>query len=288
MRTRKKGQTGAKPILLACVSDVHAGGTTALCPDEVKLDDGGGYTASKEQRWLMQCWRDYWACIADKRAALDAELYTVFNGDLVEGDHHNTSHIISRNLGAQKVAVAEILKIPLALKPEHIVIVRGTAAHVGESGSSEESIADGLKRDKRPIVCEPRTGNASWWHWRAELQGVRVDVTHHGRMGQREHTRASQVVLYAHEIHLAHTKNGERPPDLCLRGHNHKVADSFDACKPRVVATGAWQIGETDHVKKVQADSLADYQAVAVVIGQGEYEVHKKQFHAERPIWRPE
>ena len=274
-----------RPILLACVSDVHAGGTTALCPDEIKLDDGGYYGASKPQRWLMQCWRDYWERVATVRDNLSAELYVVFNGDAVEGDHHKTTQILSGNPNAQAAVWTEAIRVPLALKPDRIVITRGTAAHVGQSASAEERIADGLRRDKRPIVSDPDSGTASWWHWRPELNGVRLDITHHGRIGQREHTRSSQIVLYAHDIHLAYTKNGERPPDLALRGHNHKAADSFDACKPRVVATGAWQLG-TGHVHQVQPDSLADIQGVLVTIQDGAYDVEKVHFHAERPIWQ--
>jgi hypothetical protein len=135
------------------------------------------------------------------------------------------------------------------------------------------------------MVCDPDTGTASWWHWRPEIHGVRVDITHHGRMGRLEHTRNSQIVLYAHEIHLAHTKNGERPPDLALRAHNHKAGDSFDAVKPRVVATGAWQL-KTGHVHKVAADSISDVQGVIVPIQDGAYDVIKVPFHAERPVWQ--
>jgi hypothetical protein len=276
----------SRPIVLACVSDVHAGGTTALAPDKITLDDGGEYHASKAQRWLMQCWQRYWERVANRRDELGAELYTVFNGDAVDGDHHNTSQIASRNPNAQAAIWNAVMAIPLALKPDRIAVIRGTEAHVGQSASAEERIADGLRRDKRPIITEPDTGTASWWHWRPELQGVKLDITHHGRIGQRENTRSSQIVLYAHDIHLSYSKNGERPPDLALRGHNHKVADSFDAVKPRVVATGAWQLG-TGHVHKVQPDSLADIQGVIVKIQDGAYDVEKVHFHAERPTWRP-
>lgn len=278
--------TKSRPILLACVSDVHAGSTQAICPDKITLDDGGEYHASKAQRWLMQCWREYWARVDDKRNELKAELYVVFNGDAVEGDHHKTTQIMSANPNAQAAAWNAAIAVPLELKPDRIVITRGTGAHVGQSASSEERIADGLRRDKRPIVSDPDTGAAAWWHWKAELQDVKVDVTHHGRMGQREHTRASQVILYAHDIHLAHTKKGRRPPDLCLRSHNHKVADSFDAVKPRVVGTGAWQLA-TEHVHKVQPDSISDIQGVLVRIEAGEYDVEKKQFEPEEFVWRP-
>jgi hypothetical protein len=273
-----------KPVLLACVSDVHAGGTTALCPERIVLDDGGEYHASKAQRWLMHCWEAFWERCAIKRDALNADLCVVFNGDAVEGDHHKTTQIMSANPNAQAAAWNAAIKVPLSLKPERIAIIRGTEAHVGQSASAEERIADGLRRDGRPIVSEPSTGAASWWHWRPLIQGVQLDITHHGRVGQREHTRASQIVLYAHDIHLSYTKRGQRPPDLALRGHNHKVADSFDAVKPRVVATGAWQLG-TGHVHKVQPDSIADIQGVLVSLQDGAYDVEKLQFMPEVPIW---
>lgn len=275
-----------RPILIAVVSDVHAGGTTSLCPDVIRLDDGGEYRASKAQRWLMQCWRDYWRQIQEKRDALKAELYVVCNGDAVEGDHHKTTQIMSANPNAQAACWNEVWAVPLALKPDRIVIVRGTAAHVGNSASAEERIADGLRRDKRPIVSEPETGAASWWHWRPTLGGVRLDFTHHGKMGRLPRTRGSALVLYAWDIADEHTKDGDPLPHLAFRAHNHKRGDSGDACPVRVVATGAWQLG-TEHVKKVAADSLADIGGAYVVIQNGEYDVKPIKYKAERPTWRP-
>ena len=276
-----------QPVVLAVVSDVHAGGTTAVCPPEITLDDGGKYTASKAQCWLWECWHDYWRQVEAKRRTLNAKLVVLFNGDAVEGQHHKTTQIMSGNPNAQAAAWNEIIRPVLALKPAHIVMTRGTSAHVGESACGEERIADGLRRDKRPIVSDPATGAASLWHWYADIHGVRIDATHHGRIGQREHTRASQIVLYAHDVHLSYTKRGELPPHLAFRGHNHKFADSFDACQPRVIGTGAWQLG-TGHVHKVQPDSIADIGgAITVIHHDGSYVVDKIQYQAERgATWR--
>jgi len=279
--------TRTRPVLMAVVSDVHAGGTTALCPDVIRLDDGGEYHASLAQRWIMQCWRDYWQKIEAKRAILGAELYVVFNGDAVEGDHHKTTQIMSANPNAQAAAWNAALSIPLELKPDKIAIIRGTAAHVGQSASAEERIADGLSRDKRPIIRQPGTGAASWWHWRPEIQGVRLDFTHHGRMGRLPRTRKSNLVLYAWDILDEHVESGHPHPHLCFRGHNHKRGDTGDACPVRVVATGAWQL-ETEHVKKVAPDSLADIGGAYVVIDRGDFEVKKVTYQPERPIWRPD
>lgn len=276
-----------RPVLLAVVSDIHAGGTTALCPDHIALDDGGEYHASRAQRWLMQCWRDYWRQIAEKREALKAELYVVINGDLVEGDHHRTTQILSGNPNAQAAAWIACASEFLALKPDHITIIRGTGAHAGISASSEERIADGLRRDKRPIISDPETGAASWWHWRPEIQGVRLDFSHHGRMGRLPRTRGSQLVLYAWDIADEHTSSGHALPHLCFRAHNHKVGDTGRLCPVRVMATGAWQLA-TEHVHKVSTDSLADVAGGCVVIDGGQIgEATLIEYKPERPIWRP-
>ena len=275
-----------RPVLIAIISDVHAGGTTALCPDVVRFDDGGEYHASKAQRWLWQCYQDYWRQIAVKRERLDAELYVVVNGDLVDGDHHHTSQIISRNPNSQALVWTECAAEFLALKPDRIAIIRGTGAPAGNSACSEERIADGLSRDKRPIIRDPETNAASWWHWRPEIQRVRLDFTHHGRMGRLPRTRGSNLVLYAWDIADEHVGAGHPIPHLAIRAHNHKRGDTGNAAPVRVVATGAWQLG-TEYVKKVAADSLADIGGCYVVIENGEYEVKPVTYQPERTLWRP-
>jgi len=275
-----------RPVLLAVISDVHAGGTTSLCTDTIRLDDGGEYRASLAQRWLFGNYRDYWRQIAAKRDKHDAELYVVINGDLVEGDHHRTTQILSGNPNAQAAAWTECASVFLALKPDRVAIIRGTSAHAGISASAEERIADGLRRDKRPIIADPDTGTASWWHWRPEIQGIRLDFTHHGRMGRLPRTRGSQLVLYAWDIVDEHVQNGHPVPHLAFRAHNHKKGDTGSAAPARVVATGAWQLG-TEHVHKVASDSLADIGGGYVLIENRDYDFRHIHYQAERPIWRP-
>jgi hypothetical protein len=277
-----------RPIVLAVVSDIHAGSTVAICPPRVALDDGANYEASKAQQWLWQCWEQYWAHVDAVRCEHSADLYAVFNGDLVEGNHHGTTQILSGNPNAQAAVVTACMAVPLALKPSRLFFIRGTDAHVGQSASAEERIADGLRRDKRPVVGDAATGTASQWHLRMELHGHLIDVAHHGRTGQREHTRQSAAVLHAHDILLAHVKNGDRYPDLCLRGHYHKFNDSHDAAPTRVVTTGAWQLA-TSHVHKVATDSLADIGGAIVTLSPGVIpDVEKVHFKAQREEpWRP-
>lgn len=272
--------------LIAVVSDVHAGSTLSLAPEIVRLDDGGEYRASKAQLWLWQCWVDYWRRVREVQKEENAELRIIFNGDMVEGDHHRSTQILSANPNAQAAVVNECMKIPLGLKPSKLALVRGTETHVGNSACSEEKLADGWRRDKRPVVGDPETGAASWWHLRTEVGGVLIDVAHHGRTGQREHTRASQAVLHAHDILLSHVKSGDRPPDLCLRGHHHKFNDSGDACQVRVMTSGAWKLQDS-HVHKIATDSISDIGGFIVVVKNRKYTVEKVHFKPSRgPVWR--
>ena len=75
----------SRAVVIAVVSDIHAGSAVALAPPTVPLDDGGIYRASKAQCWLWDNWQDYWRQVDAARQREDAELYCVFNGDLVDG-----------------------------------------------------------------------------------------------------------------------------------------------------------------------------------------------------------
>lgn len=276
-----------KPILLAAVSDLHAGSTVALCPPKIPLDDGGEFVASQAQLWLWACWHQYWRQIDELRERHAAELWLLLNGDVVEGDHHQTPQIISRNPEAQATVLREVLNVPLRLGPARIFVVRGTETHTGPSACAEEGLARGWRDAGRPIVADPQ-GTASWWHLRAEIHGTLLDVAHHGRTGFREHTRGSAASLHAADIFLSHARRGERHPDLCLRAHWHRFNDSHDAQPTRVVTSGAWQL-KTGYAHKRHADTLADIGGLAVLFYEGRYDLHKIQFRAERgPIWRPE
>lgn len=274
------------PITLAAVGDIHAGSTLALCPDEIQLDDGGIFLASPAQRWYWQNWCNYWQRVD---AVRKDQLWVLLNGDLVDGQVKHSSQVVSGNPNAQAQIFNAAIAIPRALKPDRIIIVRGTEAHTGNSGSAEERIADGLWRNGDPIVRNLETNTSSWWHWVSNpdaTEGVKLDVTHHGSIGKKEHTRGSQLVLYAHDIHLSYTKRDERPPDIAIRSHNHKWADSFDAVKPRVLALGAWQAG-TAHVHKVAPGAIADCGGAIIQINDGQYTIEKVRYEPVRQLWTP-
>lgn len=273
-------------VVLAVTSDQHCGSTVALCPPKVSLDDGGEYHASKAQQWLWAGWEGYWKRVEAVRAQHKAKLYTVFNGDLTDGDHHGTSQILSGNPTAQAAVVNECMKTVLALKPDQMFFVRGTEAHVGKSGSAEERIADGLRRDKRPVVGDAETGTASHWHLRMEIEGVRLDFAHHGRVGTRPWTKPNVTANLAAEIFYEHAASGDPHPHLAVRSHMHQWVDTHDQHPTRVIQLAAWQLA-TAFIHRIAPGKLADIGGLIIIVKDGDYDAEKVKFTPARTkAWR--
>jgi hypothetical protein len=274
-------------VVIAVTSDQHCGSTVALCPPRIALDDGGEYHASKAQRWLWQSWHEYWDRVRDIRAALNAQLYAVFNGDMTDGDHHGTTQILSGNPTAQAAVVNACMARVLAEAPDQLFFVRGTEAHVGKSAAFEERIALGLQKDGRPVCGDPATGTASWWHLRMEVQGVRLDFAHHGRYGQRPWTRGNVVLNYAAEIFYDHAAQGVPHPHVAVRSHQHRFFDTAAAHPTRVVQTPAWQLA-TAFIHRINPGALAHVGGVILTIVDGVLTVHPVMFRPDPgEPWRP-
>lgn len=258
-------------VKIAVVSDLHCGSTVAVCPPSLHLDDGGTYQASRHQLWLWQLWKDFWERVERERDEEDAELYVVYNGDLVDGDHHDTPQIMSRNPVAQAMVLTDVLDVPEGLGADKIFVVRGTGSHVGKSGSSEEKVAMGMRDKGLPLQGDPERDTASWWHLRMDVQGLRLSFTHHGRTGYRPWTRPNASNLLAMQIFTEHALNGERHPDIAIRSHYHRYMESArGGCPTYVLQTPAWQLA-TAYVHKVAPESLADIGGVIITIRDGQY-----------------
>lgn len=269
----------ADTCIVAVVSDLHAGSTVALCPPRVSLDDGGHYEASKAQRWMWEKWGSFWETVAEQRDQAKADLICVFNGDMTDGNHHNTTQILSGNPTAQAAVVNEVLSVPMSLKPDRLAFTRGTEAHVGPSAAFEERIALGLHKDGRSVIMDAETGNASWWQLTMEHQDRRINFAHHGKIGTRPSTKMTAVYSQAFDIWTEHNLRDEPAPDLAIRSHMHRFADSGKAYPTRLIQTPAWQLA-TSYVHRIAPNTLADIGGIIVTIREGKMD-------AQEYLYRP-
>lgn len=293
-----------RTVVLGLAGDIHAGSTLGLCPPTgVELDDGGTYMPSAHQAWLWHHWIAAWLHVQqvlerERRVADDdVDFGLVCNGDSTDGNHHNTVQIISPAEGAHIKCAAECWREPLKLSPKWTWIIRGTEAHVGKSGGLEEGMSVAMDREGAPIVRAPGTekrerGPWSWWELQAEFNGRLVHFTHHGRMGQRAHTRASYAKLYAFDIWAERKLRDERAPDVAVRSHCHLYDDTGPAhpTRPvtRLIALPAFQL-KTAYGYRIAAESLSDVGiGVLIIRGNGKIEVDSYVVSPSRgEIWKP-
>ena len=271
--------------IVVCVGDTHCGSTVGLCPPEgLELDDEGLYLPSKAQNWLWNNWEEAWGKVKSvKRKNRKAKLHLILNGDLIDGDHHRTTQIATGLTGVHMRCAMESLRVPLALKPNTIHVLRGTPSHVGRAGGSEEGIARALKAASWPVVGDPDTGMKSSYSRVIQVGNTRFDIKHHGRMGKRAHTKGPYMRWFAQDIFFNHMMDGDDPPDVAIRSHFHQFADSgrIHKIKTRAVALPAWQLA-TEYVHRV-AESLADIGLVWFEVDDDDYDMKTVLYKPDRP-----
>lgn len=275
-----------QPVVLAVTSDQQAGSTTALAPPEgVRLDDGGRYEPSELNVAIWRCWESYWSRVDHLRTQYQAKLYCLFNGDLIEGRHHQSLQLIGAgHKEVQAYVIDRIFSVPQALKPDRLFVVRGTApTHVGPLAEGEESLAREWGAERTPI-----TRRWSWWNLYIDIHGLLIHAKHHpGTRGKLPWTRQQAYDRLAFLIWNEHNLAKRRPPDLAFRAHIHHWGRSNpDSCPTQVIVTPSWQ-APTEYVHRIGVEDFAPFGGAIVVIQpDGTFTIERKTFApAEDPVW---
>lgn len=269
------------PIILAVNSDLHINSTVSLCPEIYYRDDGGRYYPSKTQKWIRDSWEDFWGRVKKLKKELNAEVYSVLNGDLVDINTHshyqlislNESDIISNSISAMEPAL-EI--------SDCTFVVRGTEAHVGGTSWLEEEIA-------KQIGAEPDSGcgTKSWYWLEIDLGGVGFGFSHQPSTNSyRKWTTGSAANRQA--ATMVYNYFGEDwVPDVCCFGHFHHDEDSHDNHPIRVLYSPSWA-AHTSYDERTRAWEIPRIGGNIFVIEDGEYDLHKIRYRPKRrEPWEP-
>lgn len=265
---------------LIVFSDTHVGCKLGLCPpDPQPLDSGGAYTASVFQQKMWTLWREFWdVWVPDVTKGEPFDV--VHNGDAIDGCHHNSTTQISHNLEDQS-RIAERALAPVVAQCHAsggtYYHIRGTEAHVGQSGENEERLA-------RTLGAKP---NADGQHARFDLWkrvGDRclVHLLHHiGTTSSAAHeASAVNAELTAEYVEAARWQR--EPPDFIVRSHRHRsIAVDLSSAKgyAAAIVTPAWQ-GKTPYVWKIPGARISEPQFGGILIRQGDDE-----FYYRRRVW---
>lgn len=223
---------------LAVFSDIHAGSVVALMPPIFRKADDQEVLANALQRWFWECWKrtGKWMdeIVGDDPCGL------ILNGDLIEGDHHRTTEIISRNI-ADHVEIARELLEPLATRASKTFVIQGTECHTGDV---EAALGKMLHAE-----VNPETKRHVFDRLTLDICGVRLVARHHVTTTSRPWLESNGLGMELASEQLSAVRNGEPMPRVLCVAHRHvggHVVTSEGLC----LATPAWQ-GLTRHGHKV-------------------------------------
>jgi len=267
---RKK--TGINNLIV--ISDLHCGCRMGLCPPQgMKLDDGGRVTPSKLQRTVWRWWEEFWnEWVPD---VTRGEPYAVvLNGDAVDGAHHNSTTQMSQNIEDQVEMTYEILRPVVEACEGRYYHLRGTEAHVGQSGVDEERLA------KRLGAIPDESGkHARWEMWIRVGHGL-VNIMHHiGTAG----SMAYETSAIQKELEQAIVEAGrwnDEIPDVVARSHRHRNAETrIQTYKGFATSftTAGWQL-KTPFVYRVAGARQTQPQIGGSLIRSGDQDVFTRHF----------
>jgi len=271
-------KTRAKHVRnLIVVSDTHCGCRLGLLsPDGIRVDGGGLYSPSDFQRKMWEYWREFWEVWVPE-VTRGEPFDLVHNGDAIDGVHHRSTTQISHNLQDQQRIAEDVLR-PVVEQCKAsggtYYHIRGTEAHVGQSGEYEERLA-------RELGAKP---NAEGQYARFDLWKrvghCLVHLLHHiGTTSSAAHeSSAVNAELTAEYVEAA--RWNREPPDFIVRSHRHRsIAVDLNSAKGYAagIVTPAWQ-GKTPYVWKVPGARISEPQLGGILIRQGDEEFYYRRW----------
>ena len=274
---------------VAVINDPHSNSTIGLAnPAALYNDDGGGFTLSKGQRWLWECWLDFNDRFA-KHAKKNSTI-AIINGDTVELDSKKrTYQLHSRNPETAKSIAIGALD-PLLDKADVAYFTRGTEAHVGNSANGEEAVAKNWGKSKENpngIVHKNNIGNYSSYHINIKVDGVKINASHHTRMGNLPHTQRYYATKLAAEMIMYYATKGLDLPDIAMRAHVHRWSDSNDAFPNlRYIINAAWCLS-TSFIHRIgHYEQIAEVGGTFIHVDSGKYEIEKIKYEPKGASWQ--
>lgn len=264
---------------LVVISDTHCGCRVGLCPPGlVPLDGGGTYQSSALQEKMWALWSAFWSeWVPEVTRGEPFDL--VHNGDAIDGTHHRSTTQISHNLEDQQ-RIAETVLAPVVRQCKEsggtYYHIRGTEAHVGQSGEYEERLA-------RTLGAKPNDqGQYARFDLWKRVGDALVHLLHHiGTTSSAAHeSSAVNAELTAEYVEAA--RWGREPPDFIVRSHRHRsIAVDLNSAKgyAAAIVTPAWQL-KTPYVWKMPGARISEPQLGGICIRQGD-----EEFYYRRRVW---
>ena len=193
------------------------------------------------------------------KAEYGATLYTVFNGDAIEGDHDDSTQIHTKDIDCQVSMAIETLTKPREVSDEFFMVA-GTPRHVG---TAEETVA----RELNANMC----GDRYVFPMLRLLteSNVLFNIAHKGNVGRLPHTFPNALNTLVVKTLYQSAKRKKRPPDVIVRSHIHRYATSGDNYHTQAFSTPGWKLVD-EYVHHLDPGSLPDIGLLLFICQGGE------------------
>lgn len=221
-----------KPLFILPIADPHVGSIYGLHPNYIKrngqwvtVDEAGGWYYKNNPHYYLnskqvRMWRLYENGInelAAIRKQRDCDMLILVMGDAIDGDHHQTHQLTTRNEAEQMMAFSEMMKWTLEkvgfdATRDKLAVIEGTESHTRDN---EEVIGQMLPAHKF-------TGGASCTPFiEMDIQGKLFWFYHHGVHAGYSYNRGSGLYNYIKRIYVDRKLNDKRPPNFVMTADKH-------------------------------------------------------------------
>lgn len=214
-----------------CLSDFHSAGSTALFPNTFwQFDNGINHTPNKKQKDI---WRHFQKCIRDFNSIRNGRRLMVFHdGDAIDGVHHGTPQVVTRNKNEQMEVhcwLMDYLLREIGFDKEggdRLYYIKGTEVHVNDS---ENIIGKDLDAE--------RNGDLYAFDFLPiEINGRLVWFYHQGASAGKGANVGNALRNSLKNIYYENKANGQRNPDMVVTGHVHKpIYETFSMLEGETV-----------------------------------------------------
>jgi hypothetical protein len=253
--------------LLVVLSDTHIGSSTAISPLRYTIhsrskNESTNQEANLLQRWLNRNWMDFFEYVKSKQKK--HRIIVAHLGDVIDYNHHGSTQLV-QEVGDQ-VEMAKTLLMPYREIADKFIGILGTAAHAGTDHETESALYKDLKAD---YIEQQMT---------IDIDGVLVDLAHHGRIGTRPWT--SGAASLASEIMLDYAQSGLPLPNYIFRGHLHTMDDSGSKFEnTRLIQCPSWQL-KTTFANRVAGNTRRS-DIGAVILNDGKLDLSKARYKGQ-------
>jgi hypothetical protein len=223
------------------IADLHTGGSTALFPfyngDDLgypphkNMTGNNGAWEFKHTTYLptakqYQLFRQFTKCAEEIAKEREQYKYVVVaTGDGVEGQHHDTLQLATKNIGEQVDVHVWLMKYFLSKigfereRGDKLFVGAGTECH---DGDEDFTIADRLEADRLP------NGDNSFDFMPMDINDKRFWFLHHGASAGRDMALGNALHNWMRNKYWMCLEEGRVIPNCVISGHYHKnVYDTF-------------------------------------------------------------